>query len=394
MMRPLSPLRRRIVTLLAIAAWLVVPGVVGYEIGRDDASRSSADATASVPDRQTSPSESGDDAGTGDDAVASQPGDPDAIARAVAAAVVNITTTVEGGGRAAGTGIVISRSGLVVTNRHVISGATAVTVEFGASGTTRSARVLGYSVVDDVALLQVQNVSDLDAAEIGTSTSLSIGDLVVALGNAGGRGGSPTVVSGTVTGLDEQITASNADGSGAQTLDGLIELAADIRSGDSGGPVVDDAGKVVGMSVAASVDNGFGRAGRGYAIPIEDVVAIAKKISSKEGGPTIRVGATRAVLGVQIQPDLASSRRVPGGLPTGTGGALVLGVEEGSGASRAGLAEGDVIVGLGGRTITASRDVVEALVAYSPGDKVEVTWRDRSGATQRAMVALGEGPPA
>ena len=411
----LSPARRRIAGALAVLAFLAVPTIAGYEVGKDHGSSDSS-ATALLPGGATLPSGqvptfpgsgSGSTGSSGSSGTSGSSGsssrsnvDVQAIADRVDDSVVNITTTIEGGGLAAGTGIVISDTGLVLTNNHVIAGTTGLQVEFGSTGVTKPAKVLGYSIVDDVALIQVQNVSRLTAADLGSSSSLSVGDTIVALGNAGGKGGSPTVVSGTVTGLDEQIQASDSDGSNLQTLDGLIEIAANLQPGDSGGPLVNANGTVVGMDAAASVNNGFGfgtqsSGGQGYAIPIQDALAIAKKILSGEGGPDIRVGATRGVLGVSIQPQLASSGRVPGGGSAGaTGGAPVVGVESGSGADKAGLAQGDTIVAVGGKSVANSGDLVKALVPYGPGDTVEITWRTASGGTQHGSVKLAEGPPA
>jgi len=410
----LSPARRRIAMTLAVLAFLAVPTIAGYEVGKDHGSSTGADAASTVlPGGATqlpssrlptlpgsgSTGSSGSSGSSGSTTSRSNV-DVQAIADKVDDSVVNITTTIEGGGLAAGTGIVISDSGLVLTNNHVIAGTTGLQVEFGSTGVTKPAKVLGYSIVDDVALIQVQNVSKLTAASLGSSSSLSVGDAIVALGNAGGRGGSPTVVSGTVTGLDAQIQASDSDGSNVQTLDGLIEVAANIQAGDSGGPLVNANGTVVGMDAAASVSNGFGypgqsSGGQGYAIPIEDALAIAKRIISGEGGPDIRVGATRGVLGVSVQPQLTSSGRLPGGIPSGSnGGAPVLGVESGSGAGKAGLVQGDTIVAVGGKTVATSSDLIKALVPYSPGDTVEITWRTASGETQHGGVKLAEGPPA
>jgi S1-C subfamily serine protease len=412
----LSPARRRVAGTLAVLAFLAVPTIAGYEVGKDHGASSGA-ATAVLPGGATLPSgqvptlpgpgsngssgSTGSSGSSGSGSTTSRSNvDVQAIADKVGDSVVNITTTIEGGGLAAGTGIVISDTGLVLTNNHVIAGTTGLQVEFGSTGVTKAAKVLGYSIVDDVALIQVQNVSKLTAAELGSSSSLSVGDAIVALGNAGGRGGSPTVVSGTVTGLDEQIQASDSDGSNLQTLDGLIEIAANIQPGDSGGPLVNANGTVVGMDAAASVSNGFGFPGRssggqGYAIPIQDALAIAKKILSGAGGPDIRVGASRGVLGVSIQPQLASSGRVPGGSSAGsTGGAPVVGVESGSGADKAGLVQGDTIVAVGGKSVASSSDLVKALVPYGPGDTVEITWRTTSGGTQHGSVKLAEGPPA
>jgi len=392
-----------------VLAFLTVPTIAGYEVGKGGGSGADADTTSAfVPSDGGGSGQlpSGDPSGSGATGSTGYSGGLSsaalsALADKVDDVVVNVTSEVDGGGVAAGTGIVISSNGLVITNNHVIAGTTGLTVEFAATGTTRPARVLGYSVVDDVALIQVQNPGTLRAADLGSSSSLSIGDAVVALGNAGGRGGEPTVVPGTVTALEQEITASDSDGSNTQTLEGLVQLAANIQSGDSGGPVVDTDGTVVGMTVAASVANGFGfpgqsGAGEGYAIPIEDALAVAKKIISGEGGPNIRIGATRAVLGVQIQPTL-TTQRVPGGSGSGSGsgsGALVVGVEDGSGSAAAGLRAGDTIVGLGGSTITRLDDLTRVLLTYDPGDRIEVTWRDSSGQTRSAQVVLGEGPPA
>jgi len=388
--RRMSRSRRRIVIALGVLAFLAVPAVAGYEVGKSDGADSTASSTA-LPDLPAT------DLGgsTGTDGTA--PADLAEVADAVDDIVVNVNSQVDGGGQAAGTGIVISADGLVVTNSHVISETASLTVEFAATGITRPATVLGYSVVEDVAVIQVQNVSKLKFAVIGSSTSLDIGETVIALGNAGGVGGEPSVVSGTVTALEQEITASDSDGSNSQTLAGLVRLAADIRSGDSGGPVVDTDGRVVGMTVAASVANGSGLAGggEGYAIPIEDAIAVAKKIISGEGGENIRVGATRAVLGVSVRPPLAN-RRVPGGSGTATAGSgvPVAGVQRGSGADDAGIREGDTILVIGGREIGTLDDITRALVTYDPGERVEVTWRDASGQTRTARITLGEGPPS
>jgi S1-C subfamily serine protease len=388
-----------------VLAFLTVPAVAGYEVGKggggSDPAASSAlpDASGSLPtDGDLDSGSTGSTDSTGSEDTASA--DLTALADKVDDVVVNINSDVDGGGQAAGTGIVISADGLVVTNNHVIALTTGLTVEFAATGTTRSAKVLGYSVVDDVAVIQVQNVSNLTHADIGSSTSLDVGETILALGNAGGVGGEPSVVSGTVTALEQEITASDADGANAQTLQGLVQLAADIRSGDSGGPVVDTDGRVVGMTVAASAANGFGFPGQtggaeGYAIPIEDAIAVAKKIISGEGGENIRVGANRAVLGVEIQPTL-TNQRVPGGSSDSTsgGGLAVVGVQNGSGADDAGIREGATLLRIAGREIGSLNDITRALVTYDPGDRVEVTWRDADGDSHTAQITLGEGPPA
>ena len=177
-------------------------------------------------------------------------------------------------------------------------------------------KVLGYDIEHDVALVQIEGVSDLTAASLGDSSSVQAGDAIVALGNAGGKGGDPTVVSGSVTATDQQITASDQDGSNAETLRNLVQIDANIQPGDSGGPLVDADGDVVGMNAAASSGNGgFGFGGQsaneGYAIPIEDALAIAKKIQSGDGGDTIHVGAHAAIMGVSVATTARQRLRRP-----------------------------------------------------------------------------------
>jgi S1-C subfamily serine protease len=234
-----------------------------------------------------------------------------------------------------------------------------------------------------------------------------VGDPVVAIGNAGGRGGTPSVFTGSVTALDQHITASDQGGGNAETLSGLIQVDANIQAGDSGGPLVDANGKVVGMDAAASSSNGgFGFGGRsdtteGYAIPIENAVAIAKKIASGNGGDNIHIGGNRALLGVQVQDDSASvygdggfGGRNSGNSGSGTPGANVLQVQSGSGADDAGIQQGDVIVAIDGKTVDSATALTHALVAYSPKDKVQIEWLDSSGQSHKATVVLGSGPPA
>jgi S1-C subfamily serine protease len=317
--------------------------------------------------------------------------------------VVNINTELDGGA-AAGTGIVISPQGLVLTNNHVIAGSTSIRVEVVATGKTYPATVLGYNIVDDVAVIQLEGASALKAATIGDSTNLAVGDAIVALGNAGGKGGAPTPVPGAVTGLNQEITASEANGSNAQTLSDLIQVNANIQAGDSGGPLVDSTGAVVGMNAAASSRNGFGgrfptAQNEGYAIPIEKAIAIAKKIVSKDGGTNIHVGANRAVIGVSVQDDSLSTRTGPfgglgnGGRTTG-GGAAVADVQNGSGADKAGINAGSTITAVDGNAVGSASALTRLMVQYSPGDKIQVTWTDASGASHHATITLGSGPPA
>jgi S1-C subfamily serine protease len=317
--------------------------------------------------------------------------DAGAITSDVNPAVAVINTTLAGGqGEAAGTGIVIGSSGEILTNNHVIENASSVRVKIGGSGRSYPAEVLGYNVPEDVALLKVDGVSGLDTVE--TDDSVSVGEPVVALGNGGGRGGTPDATTGSVRAVGETIEV--ADSSGSQTLRNLIQVDAALEPGDSGGPLVDADGEVVGMNTAAS-SNGFrlrtgSGSGVGYAVPIKTAVAVAEQIKSGEGSGDTHVGE-RAFLGVSIRTLRAGT--VPGG-GTSRSGAVVSGVQSDSPADDAGIRQGDVIVSLAGRRITSIDDLTSALAPHHPRDKVEVGWTDESGDRHTAQVTLASGPPA
>ncbi len=180
--------------------------------------------------------------------------DVDGIAKKVNPAIVNIATTLSGGGEAAGTGMVLTSSGEVLTNNHVINGATKIQVEVGVTGKTYTAKVLGYDVEDDVALIKLNNASGMKT--ISTDTSVSKNDEVVAVGNALGKFGEPAAVGGTVTALHQKVTAGDSRRLDQETLSDMIRIAASIQPGDSGGALVNEDAKVIGMNTAA--DSGSG----------------------------------------------------------------------------------------------------------------------------------------
>jgi S1-C subfamily serine protease len=396
--------RRRIIAGLAVLGLLAVPAVVGYDLGQRNSGSSSSASSFTVPNSVGSQSGTSSNP-TGGSSTGSANGtiDATAIADKVDDSIVNLTSTLSTGGEAAGTGIIISSNGLVLTNNHVIANATSLQAENAASGATWSAKVLGYDIQDDVALVQLQDASGLKAASLGEASSLSVGDPIVAIGNAGGKGGSPTVVTGSVTALDQQITAADEDGSNAETLDNLVQINADIQPGDSGGALVNGNGAVVGMNAAASTGNGGGGFGfgqssgnEGYAIPIENAVAIAKKIASGQGGDRIHIGGNRALLGVAVAASTSQ-----GGFGQSNGqsngssdGAVVNSVQSGSAAEQAGIQAGDVITGVDNVTVSSAQDLTHALTTYQPKDTVTITWTDSSGQSHHADVQLGSGAPA
>jgi S1-C subfamily serine protease len=331
---------------------------------------------------------SGSPAPTAPPANTTGPIDVATVAAKVDPAIVDITVTLaNGAGTAQGTGMVITSGGEILTNNHVIDGATTIKVQIAGTGPTYSAKVLGYSATDDVALLQMQGApSNLATITIGDPTQLSIGDSVLALGNALGKGGTPATSTGNVTALGQTITASDGSGN-SETLTGLIEVNAHIQPGDSGGPLVDSAGNVLGMDTAASVNgrfrfgNGAGTT-QGFAIPIDAAMNIVKQIQTGTGGANITIG-DRAILGVQIQNTTGT-----------TPGASVAGVQSGSPAAAAGIAAGDTITKVGNTSITSATDLQTAMRTYHPGDKVSVTWLDGTGKQHTATLTLVAGPPA
>jgi S1-C subfamily serine protease len=286
------------------------------------------------------------------------------------------------GGQAAGTGMVLTSSGEVLTNNHVISGATTLRVVVPGTGRSYSARVVGYSVSSDVAVLQLNGASSLKTVSTAAAEKLAVGQAVKAVGNAGGTGRLSTT-QGSITALQRTITAS--DGSRAEQLSGLIETSAALQPGDSGGPLLDGAGRVVGMDTAAATTVGYGfqatAASDGYAIPIGKALAVAKQITAGRSSATVHVGAT-AFLGVQV-----ASAAYDGS------GAVIAAVVPGGPADAAGLVPGDVITAVGGKTVSSPGALSTLLLAMKPGTKLAITFVDQTGATGTTQVTLGSGPP-
>src|SRR6266851_481007 len=191
--------------------------------------------------------------------------------------------------RAAGTGMVINAGdGLVLTNNHVIEGATKITATVPATGQNFAAKVLGYDVTGDIALIQLQSPSGLHAVPVGDSAKVKMGDNVVALGNADGRS-QIVPARGQITGLHETITATDQGGTvKSETLHGMLQTNAGIVSGDSGGPLVNAAGRVIGMDTAGN-DVSFTQqqSAAGFAIPINTALSVARQIAARHASPTI-----------------------------------------------------------------------------------------------------------
>ena len=302
---------------------------------------------------------------------------------------------------AAGTGMVVTSTGEVLTNNHVIDGATSIKATDVGNGRTYTATVVGYDKTDDVAVLQLRGASGLSTVSFGNSSDVTAGGTVVALGNAGGKGGTPSVAAGTVTALNQAITASDEGSGNSESLTGMIQTNADIQAGDSGGALVNAEGQVIGMNTAASssseMSSPFGQSSsssssqsdtEGFAIPINKALSIAGEIEAGDASSTVHIGAT-GFLGVEIGS--SSNSFIPGG-EQDSSGVTVEGTLSGSPAAQAGLSAGDVIDSVNGHAVSSSSDVQSAIGQDHPGDKVSVAWTDQYGQTHTATVALANGP--
>ena len=220
----------------------------------------------------------------------------------------------------------------------MIDGATTISVTDVGNGKTYSASVVGYNRTKDIAVLQLHNASGLKTATIGNSSSVSVGEDIVGIGNAGGTGGTPSAAGGTVTALNQSITASDEGDGSSEQLTGLIETNADIQPGDSGGSLVDTSGEVLGIDTAASAGFSFQSSGQssgnqGYAIPINEAITIAKEIEAGTSSSTVHIGAT-AFLGVEVAQGTCSSDG------TGSGSVAPAPVASASGAMASATREG------------------------------------------------------
>jgi S1-C subfamily serine protease len=295
------------------------------------------------------------------------------LVRRVAPAVVSINVSTQSGGDQ-GSGMIITPSGLVVTNNHVIAAAAAgggvVTVTRTGTSTPMLASLLGADPTHDVALLQILHASGLPHVTFGNSRQLVVGDGVVAIGNALGlAAGTPTVTQGIVSALGRTVTASDAISNATETLHDMIQTDAAINPGNSGGPLIDSNGLVVGMNtaVAGSAPDGSSSQNIGFAIPAATIESLLSSLDHAGVAPPARGGA---YLGVEIRtvtPALALSEHLPV-----TSGALVLQAFPGSGAAAAGLQAGDVIVEVNGTTIATNAGVTAVLSKITPGATIPV----------------------
>jgi len=339
---------------------------------------------------------------SGSSGINSGPANAAAIASRVDPGLVDVNITVDyGQARAAGTGMVLSPDGVVLTNNHVIDGATSISVTDVGNGKTYRARVTGYDPSKDVAILRLSGATNLQTVTIARPAKVSAGQEVVGIGNAGGTGGTPSYAGGTVTATGQSITASDDLSGTSERLTGMIATNASIQPGDSGGPLVNRSGQVVGMDTAGSQTSGFTaqQATDGFAIPIGVATNVATQVLDSQPGADIHVGPT-AFLGIQVAQSTAGGSA--GGFGFGNGntpaqgsGVSIAGVVHGSPAARAGLTAGDVITSVDGHPATSHATLQHIMVTdVTPGQSVTVGYTSASGHQHTATITLASGPPA
>lgn len=305
------------------------------------------------------------------------------VAQEVSPSVVSIVTQKVGSGvrgqQGAGTGIIISGDGYVVTNKHVVSGSREVAITLADGTIHDDVSIIGVDPLNDVAFLKIRNGKDLPAAKLGESSTLRIGQNVVAIGNTLGEYQN-TVTSGIVSGLGRPITAQADESGQAELLTDLVQTDAAINPGNSGGPLVNLAGQVVGINTAI-VSNAQGI---GFAIPINAIKGLLEGVL-KHGK------IERAYLGVRyadITPTIAKQRNLPvkkGAIVLGNAGSG--GIDPGGPADKAGIKEGDVITKIGELEVGVHGGVSSLVAEYKPGDTIQVTIL-RDGKEQQLHVTL------
>jgi S1-C subfamily serine protease len=319
------------------------------------------------------------------------------IAAKVDVGVVDITTQSSySSSSAAGTGMILSSNGLILTNNHVIDGATSISVRVVSTNTTYTASVLGYSVTGDVALLQLKGASGLTPVSTANSSTVKATEAVVGVGNAGGVGGTPSYAPGAVLATNQSLTASDPDNlTGAEKLTGMIQIAASIQPGDSGGPLVNTDGQVIGMDTAGSSSgSGYGFSDntsantQGYAIPINTALAIARTIESGTSTSSVHVGAT-PILGIEISPTLSGYGGFGSAPVTGV---QISGLATGTPAASSALTAGDVITALNGQSVTTATQLSTIVQKLAPGAVVKVSYTTSTGTSGTTNVTLVAGP--
>ncbi len=361
--RPAGGVRTVLIVIAAVVLALAAGfggGLLGSSIARDG-------GTSGAPIMQQ----------TSGSAVSAAPaGSVQRVADMVLPSVVSVVS-LSGGAEGEGSGIILDSSGTILTNNHVIAGARRLTVQFN-DGTTGSASVVGTDPTDDLAVIKVSGVSGLKPATLGSSSNLKVGQAVVAIGSPLGL--SATVTSGIVSALDRPVRTSSASGPSDQdTVLNAIQTDAAINPGNSGGPLVDMAGRVIGINSAiatlsAGAGGQSGSIGVGFAIPIDQARRVAQEILDSGR-------ASHAVLGAKVTNAVDNSRGI-------TIGAEIVAVTPDGSAAKAGLQAGDVVTKVGNNKIESANALVAGIRSSEPGGTIEMTYT-RNGTSATVSVTLG-----
>ena len=378
--------RRGLVAGTAAAAILLAIGGGGYAIATAVAASSAAGSasastnTSELPNQRFFPGSGRDGSNTTGGTTRRASTMTSAVA-ATAAQKVGVVTIVsvldfDQNSQAAGTGTIMSSDGLILTNNHVIEGATSIEVTVESTGASYRASVVGSDATDDVAVLQLVGASGLQSATYDTGQAVSVGDGIASVGNAEGTG-DLVAATGTVAATGQSITVQGDSVDASESLSNLIEIDADVVSGDSGGPLLDARGEVIGVVTAASSGSS---SIVGYAIPISTALGIARQIEAGHASATVTIGYP-AFLGVQL-------------VAAGGVGATVGGTLDGTPAAAIGLVAGDTITAIGSVPVASASELSAAIAAHAPRDTVSVTWTDAAGVSHTANATLVEGPAA
>ena len=404
----------------------VVVAVLAAGIGAGLTATFSTEAASSTPGVSASDVPVPHDIAAGSGS-SSAPLNQAAVEAKVEPGMVDIVATIKYQSESAeGTGMILSPSGLVLTNNHVIDGATSVTVTLVGSHERYPARVVGYDNTDDIALLQLIGAAGLTPVSFGNSTQVGLGTRVLALGNAEGKGG-VTPATGVIDALDRSIQASDEGSGTTEDLNHMLQTNAEIQQGDSGGALVNNAGQVIGMITAANTTAGASGphpSTTGFAIPINSALDVARQIAAGQASSTVYIG-TPGFLGVVVAQSVSADPRrqafdeqasargghagrrghagaclaagQPPGVPVSiapvSAGALVLGVLCGTAAQDAlGLGPGAVITSVDGQAVTTPGSLTGITARYHPGTVVSVGWEGVNGARHTTSIRLGSGP--
>lgn len=295
------------------------------------------------------------------------------VANKIAKSVVSIVTSTKTtnyfgqdySGSAAGTGVIVTKDGYILTNKHVINGANKVTVILDDGTTYEDVEVVAVDPLNDIAFLKIKDVDNLTPATLGDSKTINVGQQVIAVGNALGEYQN-SVTAGIISGTGRSVTASDGTGQNVETLEDMIQTDAAINSGNSGGPLVNAAAEVIGINTATS----SAAENMGFAIPISSIKGMLKQLT--ETGK-----AKRAYLGVYASAITAENAK-QNNLPVTSGAYLYSpssysAIVKGSPADKAGLKDKDIVIAVNGTKVGAAGSLSDLIGEYKPGDTVQLT---------------------